>query len=664
MCGLAGIFTRQPLRGDQLWERADRMAARLVHRGPDDGGGWTDAEAGVAFGFRRLAIIDLSEQGHQPMRSRSGRFTLVFNGEVYNHPELRSELEADGCPFRGHSDTEVILAAFERWGIEAALQRFTGMFAMAIWDADARALSLVRDRLGIKPLYVHAGANAVLFGSELKALLAAPEFDQTLDLDALAAYFRYGFVPAPSTIFRGTIKLEPGTILTLRSPAGPLPAPVPYWSVREAAARGLGDTLRCNEAEAVDELERLLLRSVELRMRSDVPLGLLLSGGIDSSAVAALMQEVADTPVRTFCIGFDTDGFDESGHAATVARHLGTDHTEIGLTGADGLAVVPRIAAIFDEPFADPSQIPSLLVCDLARKDVTVALAGDGGDEVFGGYNRYTYGRTALARASRMPVSARRVAARALRAWSPGRWDRTYERLRPLLPGRLQERLVGDKLHKLAQLLEAPTDSARYRALLSAWPRPTRLVPGGLELQDAVDHAFADATVQTLVERMMLTDQCMYLPDDLLAKLDRVSMARSLEVRVPLLDHDVVEFSWRLPPELKVRGREGKWLLRRLLHRRVPAPLVERPKMGFSVPLDEWLRGPLRGWATELIRSDRLEEGGVLDAAYIRRAWQQFQVGNARLAPGLWAVLMFQSWRDQWSTRVAPADVPAVEAIS
>lgn len=664
MCGFAGIFTTQGHETAQLRERVGDMIDTLAHRGPDDEGVWSETTSGIALGFRRLAIVDLSAHGHQPMRSRLGRYTIVFNGEVYNHRELRMDLEQVGFPFRGHSDTEVVLAAFERWGIDAAVRRFTGMFAMAVWDADTGSLSLVRDHLGIKPLYVHGRAGTVLFGSELKALLAHPAFDRSIDPHALATYLRYMFVPAPWSIFRGTIKLRPGTILTVRDPGDPLPDPEPYWSAFDAA-RGSLDPLQCTETEAIEELDRLLRRAVELQMRSDVPLGALLSGGIDSSTVVSFMQAASDRPVKTFHIGFDDERFDESAHASAVARHLGTDHTAIRLTGAEALAVVPRIARIFDEPFANPSQIPALLVCELARKNVTVAVSGDGGDEVFGGYNRYIYGGPILAWVEPVPRLARTLAARALTAATPARWDRIYRAMRPVLPEWLEERLVGDKLHKLAEILDAPPGAPRYRALLSAWQRPEALVRGAAERWDSLDRAFTGVAVPGLVDRMMLADQTLYLPDDLLTKIDRVSMAVALEVRVPLLDHHVVEYAWRLRPSLKIRGRHGKWLLRQVLYRRVPEPLVERPKMGFSVPIEGWLRGPLRAWAADLIESKRLEETGLLDAASIRRAWRAFQVGSGRAAPAIWAVLMFEAWRQQWldgTARVASS--PALEAAS
>jgi asparagine synthase (glutamine-hydrolysing) len=648
MCGIAGIFSAATRREDELTDAIRPMIACLAHRGPDDSGIWSDPSRGIALGFRRLAIVDLSAHGHQPMRSPSGRFTIVFNGEVYNHCQLRTELERAGCRFRGHSDTEVILAAFERWGIRAAVHRFIGMFAMAVWDADARSLSLVRDRVGIKPLFVYARAGLVTFGSELKALVAGPRFDRALDTDALTDYLRYLYVPGPRTMYRHAVTLMPGHILTITDPAAPLPSSEPYWSVREVARRGLADPFAGSDEEALDELHARLADAVQLRMQADVPLGALLSGGIDSSTVVALLQAAAPRPVKTFSVAFEVQEHNEARHAARVAEHLGTDHTEVMVTGADALAVVPRLAEMFDEPHADTAQIPAYLICGIARRDVTVALSGDGGDEVYGGYNRYTYGEGMLERMLRVPRPARRAIAAGIGTLSPGAWDRAHRAVAPVLPGGLRHRLPGEKLHKVARLMDADSVPHMYRSLVSAWSRPERLVVASRERDDPVAGVMEAGELPRLLDRMMLTDQLAYLPDDQLAKIDRVSMAVSLEMRVPLLDHRLVEFAWRLPAHMKVRDGQGKWLLRHLLYRLVPRAIVDRPKMGFSVPLDHWLRGALRPWAEDLLSVACLARDGVLHPAPIRRAWAELQSGHSEHALGLWAVLMFQAWRLRW----------------
>lgn len=648
MCGFAGILTTEQLRTESLEDRVREMTAPIRHRGPDDSGSWVDAAAGVGLGFRRLSIIDLSPLGHQPMRSASGRFTLVFNGEVYNHHELRAELLARGARFRGHSDTEVILAAFEEWGIEASVRRFVGMFAMAVWDAHARALTLLRDRMGIKPLFVHARAGTVTFASELKALCADPGFDRSPDPDALAAYLRWLYVPAPGTIYPHTVKLRPGHLLTVRDPARPLPASTAYWSAEEVARRGLADPLDLGDEEAADRLEAALADAVRMRMYADVPLGALLSGGIDSSTVVALMQAVSSRPVKTFSIGFDQPDFDEAPHAARVAAHLGTDHTALMVTGEDALRLVPRLPDLFDEPFADSSQVPTYLVCELARREVTVALSGDGGDELFAGYNRYTVGERLLEGLRRVPSPARRLVAAGIGSLSPDGWDRLAGAVAPILPGRAMARFRGDRLHKIGRFVTMGSVPAMYRFLVSACQDPGRLVRGGRERAEDVTRILGGAEPASLLDRMLLADQVTYLADDLLAKVDRASMAVSLEVRVPILDHRVVELAWRLDRRMKVRGGEGKWLLKQVLYRHVPRPLVDRAKMGFSVPVQAWLRGPLREWADDLLAPDALARDGLLDPAAVRDAWRRFHLGEGTLAPTLWALVMFQAWRERW----------------
>jgi asparagine synthase (glutamine-hydrolysing) len=651
MCGLTGLLVRPGRPAAELEELVVRMSERIAHRGPDDWGTWVDAEAGVALGFRRLSIVDLSQLGHQPMRSASGRFWMAFNGEVYNHAELRAELVKAGCTFRGHSDSEVMLAAFERWGTVPAISRFVGMFAIALWDTANRTLTLIRDRLGKKPLFVYQEPGLVSFGSELKALLAGPSFDREIDRDAVVSYLRYLYVPAPRTIYRRARKLLPGHLLTIADPAAPLPESVCYWDLADVARAGGDHPFEGSEQEAVDELDRLLCDAVGLRMQADVPVGALLSGGIDSSVVVAMMQALSSRKVRTYTVGFREREHDESEPAREVARYLGTEHTELTLHADDALALVPRLPTMFDEPLADPSQLPTFLVCQLARRDVTVALTGDGGDEVFAGYNRYVHGARLLPRLSAMPRPARAAFGAGLGVFESGSWDAMHRAMSAVLPAARRQRLVGLKVAKLRRLLSQETQAAMYRTLMSAWHDPAALVPGGHDEAGPFAEGVAAERPRGLVDRMALADQASYLPDDLLAKVDRASMAVSLEVRVPILDHRIVEFGWRLPLRMRIRQGRGKWILREVLHRRVPRALVDRPKIGFSVPIAAWLRGPLKSWGTELLDPDRLRRGGLLDPEGVGRAWTNFQGnGAADEAPGLWAVLMLLAWQEHWGT--------------
>ena len=638
MCGLAGIIEADTQNAAELNDAVARMTATLAHRGPDDVGIWTDPHAGVGLGFRRLAIIDLSANGHQPMRSSSGRFVMAFNGEVYNYVELRSALAQQGATFRGHSDTEVMLAAFERWGVKGAVSRFVGMFAIALWDETCRTLYLIRDRLGIKPLYVHWQPGRVIFGSELKALHAHPEFQGEVDVAALSAYLRYLYVPTPHCILKDCWKLPPGHILTISDTRTAPPVSEPFWSLPDVAVTGRKRLFAGDETRAADELDGLLRDAVALRMRADVPVGAFLSGGIDSSLVTALMQQCTSQPVRTFTIGFAEEQWNEAAYAARIAEHIGTRHTSVTLTANDSLALVPELAQTFDEPLADPSQLPTMLVSQIARRDVTVALCGDGGDEVFAGYNRYMHGKWAVRSARATPQWLRTSVAQAIERRAPAHWDRRFQKVR----------FAGDKLHKLAALLRAQGSGGMYRSLLSQWQNPTSFV-GGSELEDAVDRAFALNGQLSLLDKMMLADQVAYLCDDLIAKVDRASMGVALEVRVPILDHRVVEFSWRLPDHLRVRGSETKRVLRHVLHRYVPRELVERPKMGFSVPIDGWLRGPLRDWADDLLAPSALQQGGLFDAEKVSHAYSAFRAGHTRNAMGVWAILLFQAWQQKWA---------------
>ncbi|HEX8654760.1 MAG TPA: asparagine synthase (glutamine-hydrolyzing) [Allosphingosinicella sp.] len=660
MCGLAGYLGATS--GDRQ-EVLARMAASIGHRGPDGTGLWRDDAAGIGFAHNRLAIVDLSPAGDQPMTSPSGRYVIAYNGEIYNHMALRRELEVDGYVpgWRGHSDTETLLAAIERWGVAAALGRSIGMFAFALWDKAERRLILARDRLGEKPLYYgwqrRGGQAAFLFGSELKALRRHPAFEGEIDRQALTAFLRLNYVPAPLSIYRGIAKLPPGCILTLAAEAEE-PTIEAYWSGAEVAERGAADPLRLGPDEATDALEALLKSAVAQQMMADVPLGAFLSGGVDSSTIVALMQAQSARPVKTFSIGFSEEAYNEAHQAKAVAEHLGTDHSELYVSPADAMAVIPRLGAIYDEPFADSSQIPTFLVSQLARRDVTVSLSGDAGDELFGGYNRHRMVAGPWRRLSRIPRPLRGAAARGLSAVSPERWNRIAAALDPLLPRGAKMRLPGDKIHKAAGVLASRSVDDLYRGLISFWRDPAAVVRGGSEAAGTLNGLAPRLAGLNDAERMMALDMLTYLPDDILAKVDHAAMSVSLETRVPFLDHRVVELAWRLPMELKIRGGETKWLLRRVLDRHVPRALVDRPKMGFGVPIDSWLRGPLRDWGESLLAKSRLEGDGYFDPAPIRAAWDRHQKGEANMQHHLWSVLMFQMWLDEGKEAAAAAPRP------
>jgi len=640
MCGFAGFIdlARSTPEADLL-ARAEGMAARLYHRGPDGDGVWADASAGLAMGHRRLAILDLSPAGHQPMVSADGRYVIAYNGEVYNFPELRAELEAGGVAFRGSCDTEVVVEAIAAWGLEAALGRMIGMFVLALWDKAERILCLARDRLGIKPLYWGRCGDHFLFASEIKALRAHPAWTATVDRDALAAYLRFGYVPAPRSIYAGIAKLEPGTFLTLRD--GDEAEIRRYWDLREITLSARARQRDMDDCEATERLDGLLRDAVKGRMAADVPLGAFLSGGVDSSTVTALMQAQSSHPVKTFSIGFSESAFDESSEAAAVARHLGTDHTELIVSPADARAVIPHLPDIYDEPFADSSQIPTYLVSRLARGQVSVALSGDGGDEIFAGYNRHRLAAGPWPRLERVPLALRRLASSSLRGLPPALWDFLFS----LSPKRLRHVLTGDRMHKLATVLAGADGADLYGRLVSQWSDPESLVVEGAREGERIwDDPGLMRDLPELMARMRYMDTVGYLPGDILTKLDRASMAVSLETRVPLIDHRVVEFATGLPPHMLIRGRRGKWLLRQVLHRYVPEELVTRPKTGFGVPLDSWLRGPLRDWAEGLLSRSRLEEEEFFAPAPVRRAWKEHLSGRRNHQHKLWAVLMFQAW--------------------
>jgi len=625
---------------------AGRMAATLAHRGPDDSGNWADPEGRVGLGSQRLAIIDLSPLGHQPMSSADGRYTVAYNGEAYNFVALRDELVAAGCSFRGHSDTEVLLAALSLWGVADAIPRLWGMFAFAAWDARERKLHLVRDRLGKKPLYYGWQDGTLLFGSELKALRAHPAFHAPVDRDALTTYLRFCYIPAPRSIHVGIHKLPPASWISFDADRpGELPAVRSYWDPVAVADDGARDRSRLSDEEAIEAAEALLRDAVALRMVADVPLGAFLSGGIDSSTVAALMQVQSPRPIRTFTIGYDNAEYDESVPAAAVAAHLGTDHTTLRVTPDEMRAVIPRLPDLYDEPFADASQIPTFLVSELARRSVTVALSGDGGDEVFGGYNRYVTGMRTWKRLSRVPQPARRGAVRVVEGIRPRTWDRLGTLVDKALPASRRGFVSGNRVHKLASVLALGSPDEMYTRLVSTWPEPNGMVLGGTE--PPLPFTAVHPSLTDPAERMMLFDLIGYLPDDILCKVDRASMGASLEARAPLLDHRVVEFAWRLPLDQRIRGGEGKWLLRRVLDRHVPRALIDRPKQGFGIPIDRWLRGPLREWASDLLSEARLRREGYFDPAPITAALRDHLEGRRNVQYPLWVVLMFEAWLDR-----------------
>jgi asparagine synthase (glutamine-hydrolysing) len=653
MCGIVGFLdTRRSKGREDLSVTARRMASSLRHRGPEDEGVWVDPTCGIAFGHRRLSIIDLSPAGHQPMHSSCGRYVITFNGEIYNFKALRGELEALGQGFRGHSDTEVMLAAIAHWGVEGALKKFNGMFAFALWDRQEQTLYLSRDRAGEKPLYYGWAGNTLLFCSELKALHQHPDFRGEVDRGALAVYLRHNYIPAPHSIYKGIHKLPPGTLLAIRD-FGSDASPKPFWSAKQAAEDGLSDPFVGSEFEAVDQLNSLLNDAVSMRMEADVPLGAFLSGGIDSSLVVAIMQANSARPVKTFTIGFENALYNEAESAKAVAQHLGTDHTELYVAPEEAMAVIPRLPSLYDEPFADSSQIPTFLVSQLARRDVTVSLSGDGGDELFGGYSTYFWGRSVHQQISWMPRGLRAAAAKALGPFAKFDWNALFEKHQSFVPDSVKQRDLTRVLQKLTSILTVSGREALYHVLLSYWTDPASVVLDAREKMTALTNKDGRANLKDFVHLMMYLDTVMYLPDDILVKVDRAAMGVSLESRVPLLDHRVIEFAWRLPLAMKVKGDTGKGPLRQLLHRYVPKKLVDRPKRGFSVPIHEWLRGPMRSWAEELLKGSRLRDEGYFSEEPIRQKWMQHLSGRHNWQAQLWGVLMFQGWLEQHKALVS-----------
>jgi asparagine synthase (glutamine-hydrolysing) len=642
MCGIVGFYGRSSAAKPAA-DLVRRMATTIAHRGPDDEGVWTDSEAGIALAQRRLAIVDLSLAGRQPMVSAGGQFVIVFNGEIYNHSEIRKELDADGPEhWRGHSDTEVLLAAIRCWGVNGALQRCVGMFALAVWDRKHRTLTLARDRLGEKPLYYGWIGGSFAFASELKALRAYPGWSQDIDRNSLALMMRHGYVPAPYTIFQGIAKLKPGHILLLEEGARE-PRIYAYWSPREAAERGIAAPFGGTREDAVDRLDALLRRSLGGEMMADVPLGAFLSGGIDSSTVVALMQSMRASPIRTFTIGFNVPGYNEAEHAKRVAEHLKTDHTELYVTEQEAREVIPRLPSIYCEPFSDSSQIPTYLVSQLARRDVTVSLSGDAGDELFSGYQRYALTEQLWGKLSKLPRRLRSVAAEVVTMASPALYDRLAGPLMQLFPEHRRYHNIGDKVHKTAELLALNSVDDVYKRLCSHWKQPEDFVIGARELPTMLS-GLEPLPEFGPVERMMYIDLVSYLPDDILVKVDRAAMAVSLETRVPLLDHRIVEFALSLPLSISRADNMTKWPLRQLLYRHVPRDLIERPKMGFGVPIDRWLRGALRAWAEDLLNEDRLRREGYFRPEIVRRCWLEHLSGRRNHQYKIWNVLMFQAW--------------------
>ncbi len=647
MCGIAGLIADGQL-DNAARGHLTAMIDAIQHRGPDDSGHWFDNDRGLALGHRRLAIMDLSPAGHQPMASASGRYVIVYNGEIYNHRALRARLEREGhAPtWSGHSDTEVMLACIDAWGLPAALTELNGMFAFALWDRQQGELILARDRAGEKPLYYGMQGGCLLFASELKAITAHPAFEATIDRDAVASFMHLGYVPAPASIWRGIYKLPPAHWLAFRPGNKILPVPQPYWSLASIAAAGAANPVT-DTPTLVDELEDLLRDAIGLRMEADVPLGTFLSGGVDSSVITALMQTQTSRPVKTFSIGFEDPSYDESGFARSVADHLGTDHHELRVTAAEAQAVLPQLPAIWDEPFADASQIPTYLVSALARQQVTVSLSGDGGDELFAGYNRHVLGARIWDRFAHLPTIVRRGMGATLGA--PG-----FERIASgmaRLTG-LGNEIAGfaERLSKVGAIMSANDPADAYARLVSKWPKGQEPVIGatsaGLPYSGGIFEDFRNS--------MLYMDAMTYLPDDILVKVDRAGMSVSLEGRIPFLDHRVIEFAWRTPMSAKIRDGRGKHILREVLYRHVPQALIDRPKAGFGIPIGVWLVDTLRPWVESLLDPAKLRAQGYLDPDMVAATWQQFRLGNKALLSRLWCILMFQAWLERQSVNVTP----------
>lgn len=623
MCGFAGFITTRGL-SKSISEVLHGMASRIQHRGPDGSGTWYDTAQNVGLCHNRLAIVELSEAGHQPMQCEAQRFVLVFNGEIYNHLKLRAQLEFEGSlhQWKGQSDTETLLYCLSYWGVAKTLKSLIGMFAMAVWDCQEQVLTLARDRLGEKPLYWGWQDGVLLFGSELKALKAHPAFCADISRDALALYLRHNYVPAPYSIYDGIEKLMPGHYVNISVGQNRASVtPIPYWSFNTVVTSGLAAPLEGDTQGIINALEDQLTESIGMQMLADVPLGAFLSGGIDSSLIVALMQKQSQRPVKTFTIGFDEPGFNEAEHALSVSRHLGTEHTEIYVKPSDALGVIPDLPTIYCEPFADSSQIPTFLVSQLAKQHVTVALSGDAGDELFGGYNPYQFAPRIWDKVSKIPYPLRSLASIGLRK----------------MP-------LRGKAEKLANIIDTKTREDFYRQLMSHWKRPLEVVINAREPSTLLTTPFEWPNTDSFESWMMAMDAQTYMVDDILVKVDRAAMANSLETRVPLLDHRVVELAWKIPTHLRIKNGKGKWPLREVLSRHVPKQMFERPKKGFSIPVGHWLRGPLREWAEVLLDRSRLQKEGYFKPEPIRKLWNDHLSGKGDYSSRLWGVLMFQAW--------------------
>lgn len=637
MCGIIGYWTQS---GEISENVISKMAGTFRHRGPDSDGQWSDSSAGIALGHLRLAIVDLSPSGHQPMASACGRYILSYNGEIYNHNALRSLLQNQGAErtWAGHSDTEVFLAAIENWGLDKTLGALEGMFAFALWDRKLRRLVLGRDRMGEKPLYYGGRGKTLLFGSDIGAFREHPDFTPEIDREALTLYIRHNYVPEPWSIYKGVKKLRPGHYLTFASPEAE-PQETCYWRLQDHAT---AEKLSGTPEELTDAFDSHLKRAISQQMVADVPVGAFLSGGYDSSLVTAVMQSQSSRPVKTFTIGFREDGYNEAVHAKAVAKHLGTDHTELYVTPDQALDVIPQIPRYWTEPFADSSQIPTFLVSALAKQQVTVSLSGDGGDELFSGYARYRMAERIWSKLGRIPYPLNKFGAAAIDIL-PGE---LMEAGQKLLPQGLQVAHLADRLPKLAQLLRHSNSMQFYKGLMSTQQSPGDIVLGGSDPETVYDTSNSLVKEIGLSETMGVIDALSYLPADILAKVDRASMAHSLESRVPMLDHRIVEFAFQVPMSLKHRDGRSKWLLKTLAHRYIPKDIMERPKMGFGVPISDWLRGPLREWGEDLLSEDKLRDDGFFNAPTVRQLWDEHQSGKRRWHAQLWGILMFQAWHE------------------